>query len=155
MLPRLEMSLDGPLVAARGGSRDRVSRREVTEIVDRTGEQRRHALARGVTVETSLDRQRDRFSQQRYRVIRGEDRCGMVKGEVDTAQVEWMAVYIARQLHQLVAQQCVGIDTEVGAGDILDGLRSSAERLERVEDARSEAPLLRERPQGAPILGPA
>src|SRR4029077_5024623 len=92
VLQRLEVPLDRALVAARGGSGDRVGRRELAEVVDRTGEQRRHALARGVTVEASLDGQRDRFSKEGDRVIRGEDRRGMVKGKVDTAQVEWMAV---------------------------------------------------------------
>ena len=42
----LEVPLDRALVAARRGPRDRVGRGEVTQVVDRAGEQRRHALAR-------------------------------------------------------------------------------------------------------------
>src|SRR5260370_22567409 len=46
----------------------------------------------------------------------------------------------------------VGIDAEIRAGNILDGLGSAAERLERMEDTGSET-RLGERPQGAPTLG--
>src|SRR2546423_15294118 len=79
----------------------------------------------------------------------------MVEGEIDPAQVKWMTIEIARQLHQLLAQGRVRIDAEVGPGDIRGGLGTTRKGLQRMETAGTEAPALRERPQGRTILGTA
>src|SRR5437879_6020245 len=129
-LQRVEVALDRALVAARGGPGDGVGRREVTKVVDRASEQRRHALARGLGGEPSLDGQCDRFRQQRRWVIRSEDRGGMVEGEIDSAQVEGMTMEIACHLHQLVAQGRVGIDAEVAVRDILGRLGTPPKGLQ-------------------------
>src|SRR6202022_4366761 len=97
--------------------------------------------------------ERDRFGQQRHRVVRGEDGRGVVEGEVYTGQVKWVAVKVAGQLRQLLAQRPVGIDPEIGTSHVSDRLRSAPEGLKRVEDPGPDAPLLGQRPQGAAVLG--
>src|SRR5207245_8057501 len=100
------------------GARDRLSGRAVAGVVDGAGEQGRHPRTRGLAVESGRGAERDRLGQQRDRVIRGEDGGRVVQGAVDASQVERVAVKVAGQLHQLVAQEGVGVDAEVGAGDI-------------------------------------